>query len=258
VTVGKPTAFLGMPGYAGPTMSAARSYFRASLGALDIRCCYHEASLINVNCNTLWATALTRRAHGQRLDYFALLHADVAAPDGWLDALVGEMKAAGLDLLSVVVPIKDTRGLTSTAVGSDDPFRQVCRLSMKEVHALPGTFTLRDLHVPGGEYLLFNTGCFVCRFDPAWAANAWFATRDEVRWDAARRKYTVHNEPEDWHFARRVQDLGLKVGCTRKIPVEHAGKFLFNSAEPWGEYAYDEDMLDAPAVRPAEPEGVTP
>ena len=45
-----------------------------------------------------------------------MLHADVEPEEGWLDKAIEEMEARDLDLLGVVVPIKDLQGLTSIAL----------------------------------------------------------------------------------------------------------------------------------------------
>lgn len=246
----KPVAFLGMPGYGGVQMGSARAFFRPTGGGVHVHCCYQQASLINVNCNTLWATALNAKVNGgRRLDYFAMLHSDVVPPDGWLDVLIDEMEGNGLDLLACVVPIKDPRGVTSTAVGSGDPFRPKVRLTMNELHRLPETFTLPDLKVEGGTALLFNTGCWVCRFDPAWASKVWFECNDRVEFDDRTGRHEVRNEPEDWAFARMVNALGtVRVGCTRKVALTHVGSQSFASSSGWGEWDFDREYQDAPAI----------
>src|SRR5271169_2349317 len=73
------------------------------------------ASLLAHNFNRLWCAALNQREK-LGLTHFAMHHADVAAPSGWLDTLVDEMHRVGADVLSCVIALKDARGLTSTAL----------------------------------------------------------------------------------------------------------------------------------------------
>ena len=116
-------AFLGMPGYGNVTAGAARAFYRASAGRLAVRGVYEEGSLLASNMNKLWCRALNDCRKGQAPDYFAMQHSDVQAEDFWLDTLADELEAKGLDVLGVVVPIKDRLGLTSTALARDDGLR---------------------------------------------------------------------------------------------------------------------------------------
>lgn len=246
------SACLGMPGYAQLTGGAALGFYRASRG-LDLRLHQTESSLLAHNMNRLWCWALNA-ARISPVHYFAMQHSDIEPKEFWLDDLVAELEARDLDVLGVVAPIKDQRGVTSTAVARDDgsTWRVNHRLTMREVHRLPETFTSDDV---GGQ-LLINTGCWVCRFDPAWAAGVWFETQDRVEWDAAGDRYAVLTEPEDWGFARKVAALGLRVGVTRKVPLGHVGGFVFESDSPWGEFAFDEEYTDSPLVARPLPAGV--
>ena len=40
-------------------------------------------------------------------------------------------------------------------------------------------------------------------------------------------EYRPEVEPEDWYFSRLLNELGLKVGCTRKVRLTHRGPFAF-------------------------------
>jgi hypothetical protein len=72
-------------------------------------------SLLALGFNQLWCRALNDRREGG-ITHFAMHHADIEAPAGWLDRLIDEQRRVDADVLSVVVPIKDGRGLTSTGV----------------------------------------------------------------------------------------------------------------------------------------------
>lgn len=239
------SVFLSMPTYGGPSVGAARAFFRASTGALHVHLCYHQSSLLNANCNALWAAALNARKD-RPLDYFAMLHADVQPPDYWLDLMVAELEFTGLDVLSAVVPIKDRHGLTSTAVGrpDGDPWRPLCRVTMREVFDLPETFTAADCGQPDSA-LLINTGLFVCKFGD-WAEKVHFESRDRIALKEGR--YVSQTEPEDWNFARQLHGWGLKVGATRKIPLSHHGFTDYGNTGTWGDWDYDREYLDARTI----------
>lgn len=250
------TVFLGMPSYSGPSMQSARSYYRASKKFRTLTS-YNQASLLNTNCAVLWARMLNLIHRGERIDFFAMLHDDIFIQDHWLDELIPEMERHNLDVLSVVSPIKDTRGLTSTAIdsayGSHGSHRVKCRLSMSELYELPETFTGSDCGYPGR--LLVNTGCFVARINgnENWA--------DQIQWDSSTRIYFDHEKdlyvvdgiPEDWYVSRQFNKLGLRVGATRKLQLYHRGKSDFANTHPWGDLKFDSEFLQAPAIASHKP-----
>lgn len=236
---------LGVPCYGGFTQGAAVGAFRSS-GRADthvmLRMVSH--SLLAHAFNQLWCKALNEAESGG-LGHFAMIHSDVEPPPGWLDVLIDELEARDLDVLGVAVPLKDPRGLTSTAIDREDgdPWRVRCRLSMAEVHRLPETFTSADV----GGRLLLNTGLWVCRFDPAWASTVHFTINDRIARDDAGR-FAAEVDSEDWNFSRQLHARGLRLGCTRKVAVEHRGPFGFGNAAPWGAWAFDHVMLESSVV----------
>lgn len=240
---GKPRklALLGMPGYQGLTPAAARGFYRAAAGRdFDVRLSAHSSSLLAHNMNILWAWALnTSRA--EPVAYFAMQHSDIEPDEFWLDQLVAEMEAHDLDVLGVAVPIKDSRGVTSTALARDDgnSWRAHARLTMRELYRLPATFTSADV----GRPLLLNTGLWVCRFDEAWARNVHFEINDRLVWNTALSAYIPEVEPEDWYFSRLLHEQGLRVGCTRVVRVGHRGTMAFGNTRPWGENEFDKEYL---------------
>src|SRR5262245_45874806 len=123
-----------MPGYGDMASGAARSFYWATAGGLAVRREYAEGSLLACNMNKLWVSALNEAHDGRSPDYFAMQHADVMAEDNWLDVLVGELDARNLDLLGVVIPIKDHLGLTTTAIArpDGDNWRVHARLTLAE------------------------------------------------------------------------------------------------------------------------------
>lgn len=235
-----------MPGYGELTAGAARGFWRSTrLPDAQVHYAYHEGSLLAANFNALWAGALNRAHRGQRVDYFAMQHADVEPADWWLDTLIDELDARGLDVLGAVVPIKDTLGLTSLALDrpDGDTWRPLCRLTMTEVFRLPETFTSAEV----GHPLLLNTGLWVCRFDPAWARQVRFTINDRIVFDRPSDCYRAQTEPEDWYFSRLCHELGLKVGATRKVKLTHRGGMTFPNSHAWGQ-GHDSAWIDASPV----------
>ncbi len=240
--------FLGMPGYGNQTAAAGRSYWLACKDFTDGRRCpgnkfrdkvtqrQQIGSLLAANMNSLWANALTMRHRGERVDYFAMLHDDIGCEDCWLDKLIDELEENDLDILGVVSPIKDRRGVTSTAIADKDgdPW-SVVRLTMHEVYRLPPTFTSEDV---GGD-LLLNTGCWVCRFDKFAEYPFYFTINDQITFDKKLNAYIADVESEDWFFSRLCHKAGMKVGATRKIALFHEGHAKYTNVEPWGTDRFD-------------------
>lgn len=242
--------FLGMPGYGTLTHGAAQGFYHATAGKLNIGGqshrvsldrVYHGGSLLAHNFNALWCGAINVNDQGPPVDYFAMLHSDVEPDQGWLDVLIEEMEAHDLDMLGVVVPIKDLQGLTSIALHNvdGDRWRPLCRLTMQEVMQLPETFTQTDAGAP----LLLNTGCWICRFDAEVAKRSCFTINDAIRFDDQRGIYVAEVEPEDWNFSRQMHAQGMRIGATRKVHVNHAGEMRFGNQSGWGHKPFDDEFV---------------
>jgi hypothetical protein len=132
--------FLGIPHSHSVLPSTIRTVLECTLEPQLIRLTLADAggSLLCRNFNHLWALALNERQRSG-VDIFAMLHADIQAQAGWLDLLVGELLRLDADVISAVVPIKDSRGLTSTGF-SDPEDPRVERLAVRELQSLPRTF----------------------------------------------------------------------------------------------------------------------
>jgi SAM-dependent methyltransferase len=257
-------AILAMPGYGEATMGAARGFFRSSRrDDLEVDCHYAEGSLLANNFNHLWIEALNQAHSGRRVDYFAMIHADVEPEDGWLDTLIAELEAHDLDVLGAVVPIKDQRGVTSLALqgGEREPWSPLCRLTMTDVYRLPATFTSEDV----GHPLLLNTGLWVCRFDETWASKVWFEIRDRIKYHEPSGRYQAVNESEDWFFSRLLHEIGgpgiateghrpLRIGATRKVRLTHRGPSRFPNDRAWG-HPFDAANLDRSPLPDADRDG---
>ncbi|MBY0513078.1 MAG: hypothetical protein K2P78_04105 [Gemmataceae bacterium] len=194
-----------------------------------------KGSVLTRVFNELWCHALNARSES-RLTHFAMHHSDIAAPPGWLDALVDEAERVGADVLSAVVPLKDPRGLTSTAVLA--PGGGVRRLTLTEVRQLPPTFSAADIDSGGGLTLLVNTGLWVCRFTEPWVEEVAFSNVDWIARGPAGEFRPV-SLSEDWNFSRWAAGRMLRVFATSKVPVTHYGHHGFMSHGPAGEWESD-------------------
>jgi len=177
--------------------------------------------------------------------HIAMLHADIECEPFWLDKIYDESVAREADLLSVVIPMKDGRGLTTTAI--DDPSRPGGvdrRLTMRQiVENFPLTFTAAAAGFPD-RALLVNTGCWIADLRRPWwhakdddgnlkcAFNIWSSiSADELKVDA---------DSEDWRMSRYLHSQGAKVMATRCVRAFHVGNALFGNDIPWGTEATDQ------------------
>jgi hypothetical protein len=122
---------------------------------------------------------------------------------------------------------------------------------MSEVFRLPETFTSEDV----GHPLLLNTGLWVCRFDPEWARKVRFTINDRIAFDAKLDRYVPQTEPEDWYFSRLCHELSLKIGCTRRIRLEHRGGMAFPNYQAWGRETFDASYVPASVLPGADRDG---
>jgi predicted O-methyltransferase YrrM len=251
--------FLGMPGYGKQTAAAGRGFWRACADMSGVWNAYQNGSLLASNFNQLWCAALNLVHQGGQLDYFAMLHDDIGPEDYWLDKLIDELEANQLDVLGVVVPIKDTRGMTSLALHAyGDNWMPAARLSMHDVFELPETFTSDDLDQP----VLLNTGCWVAKWNQEWCKKVHFEINDRIIFNTACNRYQAQTEPEDWFFSRQLHEIGsgpsahlrpLRIGATRKIKVMHQGEMHFSNEQPWGSQAFDRESVRVSPVPNAWP-----
>lgn len=238
----KKVVCLGMPAYGEITTGAAMGFYRSSRRQnYDLRLLSHNSSLLAQNMNCLWTWALNI-AHKERVDYFAMMHADIEPREFWLDTLIDELEAKRLDVLGVVAPIKDQRGVTSIAMAKADldPWRIAGRLTMKEIYRLPETFTSEDIGAP----LLLNTGLWVCKFNEDWCRQVHFTVNDRICFDQKKNEYFAQCEPEDWFISRLFHELNLKIGATRKVELGHRGTMSFGNTEPWGNNEFDREYFE--------------
>lgn len=248
---GRKIIYLGMPSTGEMSLGAGIGFHRCTRRKdHHVELLALGSSLATGNFNGLWCWALNAARKG-RVDYFAMIHSDIEPPEFWLDDLIDELEAKNLDVLGVVAPIKDTRGLTSIAVAhpTGDNWKIRNRLTMREVYRLPETFTSDDVGGP----LLLNTGLWVCKFDMAWAPKIFFTVNDKISRDPKTGDYYARIEPEDWFSSRLYHELGLKVGCTRRVPMNHRGSMAFSNSAPWGDDSFDKEWTSKSFLDDQEP-----
>jgi hypothetical protein len=199
--------------------------------------------------NSIYCQALNLAEAGE-ITHLAFLHGDIAPEDLWIDKLVEEMERVEADFISVVAPIKDVRGLTSTGVGyfgmDWSPLR---RFTMSEIMEMPETFSVADTPYPD-QVLLHNSGCWLADLrNPLFRAEdangiglVYFTINDRIL--RLQGKWTYHVESEDWFFSRRLHEQDAKTFVTRKIKMAHCGSFEFRNDHAWGLEKVDEQTRE--------------
>jgi predicted O-methyltransferase YrrM len=253
--------YCAFPCYGKPHPHAARQFWARSVDPSgpykDVPRVQDDAgsSLLGNSFDSHWATALNFQASGQPVTHFAMLHSDIVPQDWWLDQLLHDLQEAKADVCAAVVPIKDARGLTSTAIDNpNDGWDVLRRLTLQEVARLPEVFTAADCGYPD-NLLLANTGCWVCDFTRPWRFRVNFEIRNRIVYktkegevlDPSRfyrtyppdGKWQTQVRPEDWEFSRKVGRLGGKVICTRRVKLTHPGELPWPNAGDWGKEATD-------------------
>jgi hypothetical protein len=178
------------------------------------------------NCNLLWVEALNGRQEFG-FTHFAMIHSDVGPETFWLDKLYEEMQRVGADLISVILPMKDGRGLTTTKAIYADGTAE--RITMRQIHARKETFSMCErIHE-----LALNTGLFLCRVDQPWVEHCWFETHHKMVKDDQGR-FVVDSLSEDWNFTLTAARHGARTFATRCVKAVHFGRQGFPNDRPWG------------------------
>lgn len=218
-------------------------------------------SSLTHNFNMLWYHCLNdRERYG--FTHFLMLHSDIAPHGYWLDEMMDVMNERDWDVVSVVSPIKDGRGLTSTAF--DTNRWRPRRITMAELERMPDSFDNADLlELDGGGrakwksgvplygptgILLPNTGLMLVRFDRSrtWLDKVCFEFRNRIvreAMDDGNITYVPDFEPEDWRFGRFLHQHGVRYGITKKVKLTHCGTFNFLNHTVWGEFGEDKHNM---------------
>lgn len=195
-------------------------------------------SVLTRTFNELWCDALNEREECG-FTHFCMLHNDVVPMHFWLDVLMEEMEKYNLDVISAVVPIKNSLGLTSCGLDTPGNPWGVRRLTLHEIFELPETFTAQDVpYRENDQDLLLNTGCWLMRFDEPWVEGLCFRQQDRIVFHTPTNKYAAESISEDWDFSRQLIARGCRVGATRKVPVIH-DRPEYHTKHAWGEWKTD-------------------
>lgn len=198
-----------------------------------------RGSLLCLNFNRAWADGLNRRA-GLGLTHWALQHDDITPEAGWADVAIDELDRTGADGICPVIPCKDARGLTSTAV-RDPATDRVRRLTMREAHRLPPTFDAADCRAAGvaagdADQLLVNTGLLVVRLDRPWVEDfPGFANGYDGVSRGPDGVWRAGCFSEDWTFSVWCAENGVRLLATTKVKaVHHGADGDYPNTGPWG------------------------
>jgi len=223
---------------------AAKGLMQATLGAHDVE--LEQSGMGWDDMNRLWVHALNR-AYQRKVTHFAMLHSDITPSPGWIDLLADELDARDGDLISAVAALKNEQGLTSCGIGAaSNPWQPLRRLTMHELMAMPETFGITQTEHPQ-RYLLHNTGCWLADLrKPLWrtvdennclVADLSFPIRGRV---LPSGEIVHERESEDWHFSRKMAELGAKTFVTRRVSTIHFGQKGFRNDHAWGTLEHDE------------------
>jgi hypothetical protein len=220
---------------------------------------FRASSLLPLACNWVWCLALGNRPE---VSHFLMIHSDVIPEPGFMSKLMGIMDETGAQVISVLLPIKDLRGMASTALMSMpatprglEAGRRLRRLTLREAAdaRLPEHFDAGDLARlfewdearDGKPVLLANTGLMLADVRPQWAEKAYFEMVDGIRLDDAQagRKWTPVVRSEDWQFSLLAAQAGARVVVTRRVSAQHAGMALYPNRGDWGQWNTDRDAF---------------
>lgn len=232
------------------------SMMAAMIGASereDIEADFHTygSSALTMTFNVLWTRALNSMKKGQ-YTHFAMLHNDIVPQTRWLDILMGVMESRRDDLVSVAMPIKDSRGVTSCGLGVPNDIYDIRRFTVRELFSkLPETFGQAETEGyginPEKWPLVFNTGLWLADLrNIKWyevnadgTAKFFFRTTETVRLEE-NSELKPYFEPEDWNFSRSCAREGIRYSVTRAVKAKHCGEADYRNDAPWGTQEIDE------------------
>ena len=220
------TAMISVPTYDGKMhLGTVNGILRASKSP-EHAVQFVASSLLAKCFNQLWCRALNDRKKG--ITHFAMLHADIAPEDYWLDTMLRIMEARNADVLSVVSPLKNSDGLTSTAIEGANT--KAKRFTLKEIHAMEDkTFT--------HEKLLINTGLMLVDLRNPWVEQVLFTMKDYIL--KRGEEFFTETISEDWCFSKQARQLGAKLFATSEVSLRHFGSAAYSNDCPWGNLETD-------------------
>lgn len=260
----QPTVYMGQPCYGYTHPDSGRVFWQGGARGNTYRRQF-GTSLLGDTFNFLRCECLNMQTSeqvpaDQKPTVFAMLHGDVVPRDHWwVEILTRILYEQDADMVSAVIPLKDRRGVTSTAIPLKPDIRHMIerRLTMAEVMQLPETFSAADVGFPD-RALLVNTGCWACRTDREW----WFDS--ELCFNITSRiiklpggAHVARGESEDWHWSRELHKKGCKVLATRAVSVDHYGPVPHPNDVAWGLHptdyesiGYQSGLLTLPSLAP--------
>ena len=192
-----------------------------------------DSSMTHWKWNAMWCHAVESRHTADKVTHFAMQHDDVFPSPMWGTILLKELERVGADILGAVVPIKDSRGVSSTCVRNTRN-GATRRITMKEIFDLPETFCLKDVQDlgikacewsrPEDEIMGINLGLWICRIKGAhWVQPPHFTgfRMQNMILKGEDGKLTPVTISEDWIFSEEAHRWGLKTYATRKVPLGH-------------------------------------
>lgn len=214
---------IGVPSYNGQIeMRLANSLMQASK-SVPHQIFFRASSLLAYTFNNLWTDALNMR-NNDGYTHFLMVHADVV-PELWFaDKMLALMEDNDAGILSVVLPIKNGAGLTSTAMDTN-PWGP-SRFTTKQIAEGPPIFT--------HPRLLINTGLMMIDMRKKFANDLVFTINDEIHRNEKTGLYEAVCQPEDWNFSRLARKIGAKLYATRLVGALHVGPTEFSNQAVWG------------------------
>lgn len=177
-------------------------------------------------------------AKNGKFDDFAMIHSDIAADPGWLVPLLKARESVDADICNAAVPIKDERGVTSTAVAYTTDWRErKRRLTIRECLALPETFTIEDIRReidPDALLLLPNPGLMTMRMGKWFYEWPGFRTESYIEYVEEGDFYRAREISEDWLLGFYCHEHGIKVAATTAVRTDHIGRKKFSTRQSWG------------------------
>lgn len=181
--------------------------------------------------NRCLALALDLRDE-DKIDHMMILHEDILPKrNDWSKVLWDEYEKHDADMMSAVVPIKDKRAVTSTAVETKNPWGPH-RYTMREVMAGPVTWTHPEM--------LLNTGMILINLRRPWLdeyekRGLCFTCENVMVKHPDTGKRQVGFFSEDWLFCRHARMCGAtKLYATRAVPLSHIGSWNYDNDSAWG------------------------
>lgn len=222
--------------------AAQGAYLWPTAGKYRVMPLEEKGKHLDSTMNKLWAGTLNGRA-GVDICYCAMIDQNVEPENFWVDTLTDELERTGADLLSVVVPVTDERGITTTAVACAKDDCCVKQLTMKEIVELPVTFDITAVGKKPDDILLVDTKLWVCNFKKPWvekfALEQSFQEKTVIFKDNQGR-FGTKSTLIGWHLSRYIQAQGGKVMATRVVRAGLWGDWFYENNDGWG--LWDKDL----------------